>query len=68
MIRRKESVAGTRYVGIPDEQVHFLDLPFYETGRVKKNKLGKKDVDIMCDMINKVKPHQIYAAGDLADP
>jgi glucosamine-6-phosphate deaminase len=68
LIRRKESVAGTRYVGIPDEQVHFLDLPFYETGRVKKNKLSKKDVDIMCNMINKVKPHQIYAAGDLADP
>ena len=68
LIRRKESVAATRYVGIPDEQVHFLDLPFYETGRVKKNKLGEKDVEIMCDIIDKVKPHQIYGAGDLADP
>jgi glucosamine-6-phosphate deaminase len=68
LIRRKESVAATRYVGIPDENVHFLDLPFYETGRVKKDKLSDKDVQIMCDIIEEVKPHQIYAAGDLADP
>ncbi|WKK66980.1 glucosamine-6-phosphate deaminase [Lutimonas zeaxanthinifaciens] len=68
LIRRKESVAATRYVGIPDSQVHFLDLPFYETGRVKKNKLSEKDVSIMKDIIAEIKPHQIYAAGDLADP
>lgn len=68
LIRRKESIAATRYVGIPDENVHFLDLPFYETGRVKKDKLGERDVEIMKAMINEVKPHQIYAAGDLADP
>jgi len=61
-------VAATRYVGIPDEQVHFLDLPFYETGRVKKDKLSDKDIKIMCDIIADIKPHQIYAAGDLADP
>lgn len=67
-IRRKESLAATRYLGVPDEQVHFLDLPFYETGRVKKNKLSKADIDIMEKLISKVKPHQIYAAGDLADP
>ena len=68
LIRRKESFAATRYVGIPDDQVHFLDLPFYETGRVKKNKLSEEDISIMCDIISEVKPHQIYAAGDLADP
>ncbi|MCA0931220.1 glucosamine-6-phosphate deaminase [Lutimonas saemankumensis] len=68
LIRRKESVAATRYVGIPDSQVHFLDLPFYETGRVKKNKLSEQDVTIMKDIISEIKPHQIYAAGDLADP
>lgn len=68
LIRRKESVAATRYLDTPDEQVHFLDLPFYETGRVKKNKLGQADIDIMCQIIEEVKPHQIYAAGDLADP
>ena len=68
LIRRKESVAATRYMGIPDAQVHFLDLPFYETGRVKKDKLSDEDIKIMCDIIEDIKPHQIYAAGDLADP
>lgn len=68
MIRRGESVAATRYLGLPDENVHFLDLPFYETGTVKKNKLSDADVKIMTALIDKVKPHQIYAAGDLADP
>ncbi|MET2985096.1 glucosamine-6-phosphate deaminase [Aureibaculum conchae] len=68
MIRRGESVAATRYVGVPDENVHFLDLPFYETGTIKKSKLSDADVKIMTSIIEKVKPHQIYAAGDLADP
>ena len=68
MIRRGEAIAATRYVGVPDKNVHFLDLPFYETGTVKKNKLSKEDVKIMTSLIEDVKPHQIYAAGDLADP
>ncbi|WP_109302400.1 glucosamine-6-phosphate deaminase [Aquimarina sp. AU474] len=68
VIRQKESLGATRYLGIPDGQVHFLNMPFYETGRAKKNALGEKDVQIVCDLIAKIKPHQIYAAGDLADP
>ena len=68
LIRQKESLGATRYLGLPDEQVHFLNLPFYETGAIKKKPLGKEDVDIMCSVIEAVKPHQIYAAGDLADP
>ncbi|KRD05384.1 glucosamine-6-phosphate deaminase [Flavobacterium sp. Root901] len=68
LIRRSESLAATRYLGLPDSNVNFLDLPFYETGTVKKNNLGEADVQIMCDIIEKIKPHQIYAAGDLADP
>lgn len=68
LIRRKECFAATRYLDTPDENVHFLDLPFYETGRVKKKKLSDEDIKIMCDIIAEVKPHQIYAAGDLADP
>ncbi len=68
LIRRKESIAATRYLGLPDENVHFLDLPFYETGKVKKEKLGDADIKIMKDVISQIKPHQIYAAGDLADP
>ncbi|MFD2941753.1 glucosamine-6-phosphate deaminase [Flavobacterium notoginsengisoli] len=68
LIRRSESFGATRYLGLPDSNVHFLDLPFYETGTVKKNNLSDADVDIMCDIIERIKPHQIYAAGDLADP
>lgn len=67
-IRKAESLGATRYMGVSDENVHFLNLPFYETGRVKKDNLSKIDIDIMCSIIEEVKPHQIYAAGDLADP
>nr|WP_293303345.1 glucosamine-6-phosphate deaminase [Allomuricauda sp.] len=67
-IRRSESYGATRYMGIPDSQVHFLDLPFYETGAIRKKPLGEDDIKIMNDVIEKIKPHQIYAAGDLADP
>lgn len=67
-IRRAESYAATRFLQIPDQQVHFLDLPFYETGTIKKNPLGKADIRAMQQIITQIKPHQIYAAGDLNDP
>lgn len=68
MIRQKESLAATRFLGLPDTQVHFLNLPFYETGSIKKNPLGAEDLALMCEVINRIQPNQIYAAGDLADP
>lgn len=68
LIRRKESLAATRYLGVPDSQVHFMDLPFYETGTIKKGKLTERDFNIMTQLISTIKPHQIYAAGDLVDP
>ncbi|MBY0435544.1 MAG: PIG-L family deacetylase, partial [Cyclobacteriaceae bacterium] len=68
LIRRGEAKAGCRYTGIPDSQAHFLDMPFYETGTVKKKPLGEKDIQIIVDLLEKIKPHQIYAAGDLSDP
>lgn len=68
LIRQSESYAATRYLGLDDKNVHFLDMPFYETGKVKKNPLSAKDVRILEDIINNIKPHQVYAAGDLADP
>jgi glucosamine-6-phosphate deaminase len=68
LIRRRESYAGVRYIGLKDENVHFLDLPFYETGQVKKNPIGAEDIEIVADIIAKIKPHQVFAAGDLADP
>lgn len=67
-IRRKESLGATRFLGIPDHQVHFLDLPFYETGTIKKNNLSAKDIEIVSHLILNIQPHQIFAAGDLADP
>ncbi|WP_108808348.1 glucosamine-6-phosphate deaminase [Aquimarina spinulae] len=68
LIRRSESFAATRYLGLNDTNVHFLDLPFYETGKIKKDKLSEIDIAIMCKLIEEIQPHQIYAAGDLADP
>jgi len=68
LIRRVEARAACRYVGLPPEQVHFLDLPFYETGLVKKSPLGPEDVARVKAMIAEVQPHQLYAAGDLSDP
>ncbi len=67
-IRRGEAKAACRYLKIPEERVHFLEMPFYETGGVKKNPIGKADIDIVKNLIKDVKPHQIYAAGDLSDP
>ena len=67
-IRKRESLGATRYVGIPDSQVHFMNLPFYETGQIDKNPVSQIDIDLTIALIEKIKPHQIYAAGDLADP
>ncbi len=68
LIRRGEARAGARFCGLPDKQIHFLDMPFYETGRVRKKALGKEDISIVTELMKELKPHQIYAAGDLADP
>lgn len=67
-IRQAEAKAACRYCGIADENIHFLKMPFYETGRAKKNSLGKKDNQLIKEMMKQVRPHQIYAAGDLSDP
>jgi glucosamine-6-phosphate deaminase len=68
LIRRTEARAGARYSGVKPENIHFMDLPFYETGRVRKKPLGDADIQITMDLLEKVQPHQIYAAGDLSDP
>ena len=68
LIRRRESFAATRYIGLKEENIHFLDMPFYETGHIKKNPLGSEDIAIVQAIIAKIKPHQVFAAGDLADP
>ncbi|MDD4819869.1 MAG: glucosamine-6-phosphate deaminase [Flavobacteriales bacterium] len=68
LIRRGEAMSSLRFMGVPDQNVIFLDLPFYETGSVKKLPIGKKDMSRMVEVIKKIKPHQIFAAGDLSDP
>ncbi|HVU64853.1 MAG TPA: glucosamine-6-phosphate deaminase [Phycisphaerales bacterium] len=68
LIRRAEARAAARYSGVKPENIHFLDLPFYETGRVRKKPVGEEDVRIVVDLLEGVRPHQIYAAGDLSDP
>ena len=68
LIRRGEAKAGCRASGVPDENAHFLDMPFYQTGTIKKKPLGEEDIQIVADLLNKIQPHQIYAAGDLSDP
>ena len=68
LIRKGEARATAQYVGLQDSQIHFMELPFYETGTIEKKPIGSEDVQITMDLIAKIKPHQIYAAGDLADP
>lgn len=68
LIRRGEARTACTYNGVPLDHVHFLDLPFYESGKIEKLPMGEKDVEIVRALLQKVKPHQIYVAGDLADP
>lgn len=68
LIRRTEARAATRNCGVNEAQLHFMDMPFYETGRVRKKPLGGEDVQITVDLLREIAPHQIYVAGDLSDP
>ncbi len=63
-----EARAAVRSCNVPSERLHFMDMPFYETGTVRKKPIGEDDIQITIDLLEKVKPHQIYAAGDLSDP
>lgn len=68
LIRRGEARAGARICGVADENLHYLDLPFYQTGVVRKNPISEKDITITMELLDSVQPHQVYAAGDLSDP
>lgn len=68
LIRRGEARTACTYNDIPLDHVHFLDLPFYESGKIEKLPMTEKDVEVVRTLLQKVKPHQIYVAGDLADP
>jgi len=67
-IRKSEAIAGARYAGLEDDHIHFMALPFYETGKTKKSSVTDKDIELTMDLLREVKPHQIFTAGDFADP
>lgn len=68
LIRRGEARIACTFNQVPLNRCHFLDLPFYETGKIEKSPISEADIDIVLKLIREVKPHQIYVAGDLADP
>ncbi|WP_448699322.1 glucosamine-6-phosphate deaminase [Mucilaginibacter sp. AW1-3] len=68
LIRRGEATAACRFCGIEEENAHFLNMPFYETGQIRKKPLGEADIQIIVDLLTQIKPQQIFAAGDLRDP
>jgi glucosamine-6-phosphate deaminase len=67
-IRKTEAIAGARYAGLADDHIHFMALPFYETGKTQKNSVTDQDIELTMELLQEVKPHQIFAAGDFADP
>ncbi|MFO1021605.1 MAG: glucosamine-6-phosphate deaminase [Planctomycetales bacterium] len=68
LIRQTEAVAGAKVAGVPPEKCRFLNLPFYQTGKVEKLPISQADADIIISLLKEVDPHQIYVAGDLSDP
>ena len=68
LIRRGEARTACTYNNIPLDRCHFLDLPFYETGKIEKSPISEADVEIVRNLLREVQPHQIFVAGDLADP
>ena len=68
LIRRGEARTACTFNNIPLDHVHFLDLPFYESGKIEKLPMTEKDVEVVRQLLQEVKPQQIFVAGDLADP
>lgn len=68
LIRKGEAIAGARFAGLPDNQIHFQDLPFYDRGKFQKNVPYEDDIIQTMELLQQVKPQQIFAAGDFADP
>ncbi len=68
LIRKGEAIAGARFAGLPDEHIHLLDLPFYDRMKTQKHVSYEDDVKIVMQLLQEVKPHQVFAAGDFADP
>ncbi len=67
-IRKSEAYAGARYAGLEDKNIHFMALPFYETGKTEKNPVKEVDIELTIELLQKIRPHQVFAAGDFDDP
>ncbi|RQO67735.1 glucosamine-6-phosphate deaminase [Pedobacter sp. KBW06] len=68
LIRKGEAIAGARYCGLEDDHIHFMALPFYESGKNQKNPVTEKDIELTMELLQKIKPEQVFAAGDFEDP
>ena len=68
LIRKCEARATCRYVGLKEEKIHFMDLPFYETGTIEKKPVSQEDIQQTVELLNRIRPNQIFCAGDFADP
>ncbi|MBR5688263.1 MAG: PIG-L family deacetylase [Prevotella sp.] len=68
LIRRGEARLACEYNGIDSKHIHFLDLPFYESGKIEKLPMSEQDVAPVIELLSEIQPHQIYVAADLADP
>lgn len=68
LIRKGEAIAGARFVGLPNENIHFQNLPFYDRGKFSKEISFEDDIVQTMELLRQVKPHQVFAAGDFADP
>jgi glucosamine-6-phosphate deaminase len=68
LIRKTEATAAAKAAGVPEEKLHFMELPFYRTGKVAKRPVGEEDVTIIANLLREMRPGQIYVAGDLSDP
>ena len=67
-IRKSEAISGARFAGLDDDHIHFQALPFYETGKTQKNPVTDDDIKLTMELLQKIKPQQVFAAGDFADP
>jgi glucosamine-6-phosphate deaminase len=68
LIRETEATSALETFGMSAEQARFLNLPFYQTGAVKKKPIGDDDVAIVSEVFDEVEPDLVFAAGDLSDP
>ncbi len=68
LIRKGEAISGARFAGLQDDHIHFMSLPFYDKGKTQKSPVSEEDILLTMELLEKVKPHQIFAAGDFADP